>query len=41
MAIDLIKEKEKANMPIHEYKGFPVTKGKEDLAHLLNGTIFY
>ena len=28
MAIDLIKEKEKANMPIHEYKGFPVTKGK-------------
>ena len=28
MAIDLIKEKEKANMPIHEYKSFPVTKGK-------------
>ena len=28
MAIDLIKEKEKANMPIHEYKNFPVTKGK-------------
>ena len=28
MAIDLIQEKEKANMPIHEYKNFPVTKGK-------------
>tara|TARA_B100001769_G_C22109798_1_gene600097 strand:+ start:2496 stop:3047 length:552 start_codon:yes stop_codon:yes gene_type:complete len=28
MAIDLIREKEKANMPIHEYKNFPVTKGK-------------
>ena len=28
MAIDLIKEKEKANMPIHEYKNYPVTKGK-------------
>ena len=28
MAIDLIQEKEKANMPIHEYKNFSVTKGK-------------
>ena len=28
MAIELIQEKEKANMPIHEYKNFPVTKGK-------------
>ena len=28
MAIDLIKEKEKADMPIHKYKSFPVTKGK-------------
>ena len=28
MAIELIREKEKANMPIHEYKSFPVTKGK-------------
>ena len=28
MAINLIQEKEKANMPIHEYKDFPVTKGK-------------
>ena len=27
-AIDLIQEKEKANMPIHEYKNFSVTKGK-------------
>ena len=27
-AIELIKEKEKANMPIHEYKNFSVTKGK-------------
>ena len=28
MAIELIQEKEKANLPIHEYKNFPVTKGK-------------
>ncbi len=28
MAINLIQEKEKANMPIHEYKNFSVTKGK-------------
>ena len=28
MAIGLIKEKEKADMPIHKYKSFPVTKGK-------------
>ncbi len=28
MAIELIKEKEKANMPIHIYKDFSVTKGK-------------
>jgi len=28
MAIELIQEKEKANMPIYEYKKFPVTKGK-------------
>ena len=28
MAIDLIKEKQKANEPIHKYKSFPVTKGK-------------
>ena len=28
MAIELIQEKQKANMPIHEYKNFPVTKGK-------------
>ena len=42
MAIDLIKEKEKANMPIHEYKNFPVTKKeREDSVHLLNGIISY
>ncbi len=28
MAVELIQEKEKANMPIHKYKDFPVTKGK-------------
>ena len=28
MAVELIREKEKANMPIHKYKDFPVTKGK-------------
>jgi DNA topoisomerase-1 len=28
MAINLIQEKEKANLPIHKYKDFPVTKGK-------------
>ena len=28
MATELIKEKERANMPIHKYKDFPVTKGK-------------
>ena len=28
VAINLIQEKEKANMPIHKYKDFPVTKGK-------------
>ena len=28
MAIGLIQEKERANLPIHEYKNFPVTKGK-------------
>tara|TARA_B100000925_G_scaffold288354_1_gene269184 strand:- start:1319 stop:3790 length:2472 start_codon:yes stop_codon:yes gene_type:complete len=27
-AVELIKEKEKANMPIHKYKDFPVTKGR-------------
>ena len=28
MAVELIKEKQKANEPICEYKSFPVTKGK-------------